>query len=178
MELNGSAHRKMAIKRADDFDNTQSFHLDVRMIKILEELQEGKQFTNKKIFPKGTLYMKVSLDYFYFRSNLSRFCLHLDKIKVLIRTGFHAMYIFCVMEENLLNLVYNDDVLEICLPRFILREELKIFNNSFYTYHDNCLRIFQEDVSQLFKKIEFKTSALCFTLEELSMANSEALPQS
>lgn len=57
------------------------------------------------------------------------------------------------------------------------KEDLRVFNNTFYTYHDNRLRILQEDFSQLFKKIKTKASVLCFTVEEIFLTNQEILPQ-
>ncbi|CAI4049585.1 hypothetical protein SKDZ_14G1170 [Saccharomyces kudriavzevii ZP591] len=167
----------MPIRTSSGHHIAQPYNLDAGPIKLLGELQEGKQFSNTKDFPENTLYLKLALEYSFFRSNLLRFCIHLDKIKAFIRSS-DTVYILCVVEENLLSLIYSSGILEICLPRFILREDLKIFNGSFYTCHENRLRVFQEDVSQLFKKLEIKASMLCFTIEEICTANQGALPQS
>lgn len=158
--------------------NAQLLQLDTTLIKLLGELQEGKLFNNKIIFPEKTLYLKLVLNYSFFKNNLLDFCGHLDKIKAIIRSSFDTIYILCTMDEDLLNLAYSNGILEICLPRFILREDLKIFNSSFYTYHDNHLRILQEDISQLFLKVKIKASVICFTIEEISVINQEVLPQS
>ena len=155
----------------------QPFCLDTKLVKLLEELQEGKQFNNKNIFPEKALYLKLALDYSFFRKNLLEFCVHLDKIKGVIRPNYDTIYILCLLEVDLLNLVFTDNILEICLPRFVSREDLRVFNNTFYTYHDNRLRILQEDFSQLFKKIKTKASVLCFTVEEIFLTNQEILPQ-
>lgn len=168
----------MPIRTSSDHNVIQPPDLDVSSMKILEELQEGKQFTNTQQFPPNTLYIKLALDYSFFRDNLLKFYTHLHEIKVFIRISHTTMYIVCKMERELLSLVYSDGIVDICPPRFILREELKIFDSCFYTYHDNRLRILQEDFSQLFKKIKVKASILCFSIEEMSMTNQEALPQS
>lgn len=113
----------------------QPFCLDTKLVKLLEELQEGKQFNNKNIFPEKALYLKLALDYSFFRKNLLEFCVHLDKIKGVIRPNYDTIYILCLLEVDLLNLVFTDNILEICLPRFVSREDLRVFNNTFYTYH-------------------------------------------
>lgn len=151
----------------------QPFCLDTKLVKLLEELQEGKQFNNKNIFPEKALYLKLALDYSFFRKNLLEFCVHLDKIKGVIRPNYDTIYILCLLEVDLLNLVFTDNILEICLPRFVSREDLRVFNNTFYTYHDNRLRILQEDFSQLFKKIKTKASVLCFTVEEIFLTTKK-----
>ncbi|KOG96962.1 Mer1p [Saccharomyces eubayanus] len=168
----------MPVRTGSDHNMIQPPNFDASSMKILEELQEGRQLTNTQHFPARTLYIKLALDYSFFRDNLLKFRAHLHEIKVFIRISFDIMYIVCKMEKELLSLVYSNGIVDICLPRFILREELKIFESCFYTHHDNRLRILQEEFSQLFKKIKVKASILCFSIEEMSMTNQEALPQS
>nr|CAI6415249.1 CMF_HP1_G0006900.mRNA.1.CDS.1 [Saccharomyces cerevisiae] len=138
----------------------QPFCLDTKLVKLLEELQEGKQFNNKNIFPEKALYLKLALDYSFFRKNLLEFCVHLDKIKGVIRPNYDTIYILCLLEVDLLNLVFTDNILEICLPRFVSREDLRVFNNTFTHI-----------------TITAYASVLCFTVEEVFLTNQEILPQ-